>query len=149
MDLVEVLSFLFMLSTMELGRVSHMTLVASTVNITGYHSDTQEYSTDSLSETQKVMLEDLRDYGLVWQRKVRPFKSSFVTLPHQISGIIQAFQSYPFGYHTDLAFASITYFEYFRSYTGKLWNICCADYGGRTAGVYCLRDELQDICVHW
>ncbi|KAI9566833.1 transcription factor Tfb2-domain-containing protein [Boletus coccyginus] len=48
MDLVEVLSFLFMLSTMELGR---------------------EYSTDSLSETQKVMLEDLRDYGLVWQRK--------------------------------------------------------------------------------
>ncbi|KIM57435.1 hypothetical protein SCLCIDRAFT_16985 [Scleroderma citrinum Foug A] len=48
MDLVEVLSFLFMLSTMELGR---------------------EYSTDSLSETQKAMLEDLRDYGLVWQRK--------------------------------------------------------------------------------
>ncbi|KAL4062894.1 transcription factor Tfb2-domain-containing protein [Scleroderma citrinum] len=48
MDLVEVLSFFFMLSTMELGR---------------------EYSTDSLSETQKAMLEDLRDYGLVWQRK--------------------------------------------------------------------------------
>ncbi|KAF8442275.1 transcription factor Tfb2-domain-containing protein [Boletus edulis BED1] len=48
MDLVEVLSFLFMLSTMELGR---------------------EYSTDPLSETQKAMLEDLRDYGLVWQRK--------------------------------------------------------------------------------
>ncbi|KAH7920231.1 transcription factor Tfb2 [Leucogyrophana mollusca] len=48
MDLVEVLSFLFMLSTMELGR---------------------EYSTDPLSETQKVLLEDLRDYGLVWQRK--------------------------------------------------------------------------------
>ncbi|KAI6155483.1 transcription factor Tfb2-domain-containing protein [Pisolithus tinctorius] len=48
MDLVEVLSFLFMLSTMELGR---------------------EYSADSLSETQKAMLEDLRDYGLIWQRK--------------------------------------------------------------------------------
>ncbi|KAL0945453.1 hypothetical protein HGRIS_000943 [Hohenbuehelia grisea] len=48
MDLVEVLSFLFMLSTMELGR---------------------EYSTENLSETQKAMLEDLRDYGLVWQRK--------------------------------------------------------------------------------
>ncbi|KII89693.1 hypothetical protein PLICRDRAFT_39828 [Plicaturopsis crispa FD-325 SS-3] len=48
MDVVEVLSFLFMLSTMELGR---------------------EYSTENLSETQKVMLEDLRDYGLVWQRK--------------------------------------------------------------------------------
>lgn len=48
MDLVEVLSFFFMLSTMELGR---------------------EYSTDPLSETQKAMLEDLRDYGLVWQRR--------------------------------------------------------------------------------
>ncbi|KAF9238530.1 transcription factor Tfb2 [Melanogaster broomeanus] len=48
MDLVEVLSFFFMLSTMELGR---------------------EYSTDPLSETQKAMLEDLRDYGLVWQKK--------------------------------------------------------------------------------
>ncbi|KAG2145312.1 transcription factor Tfb2 [Suillus bovinus] len=49
MDLVEVLSFLFMLSTMDLGR---------------------EYSTEPLSETQKAMLEDLRDYGLVWQRKI-------------------------------------------------------------------------------
>ncbi|TDL25831.1 transcription factor Tfb2 [Rickenella mellea] len=48
MDLVEVLSFLFMLSTMELGR---------------------DYSTENLSETQKAMLEDLRDYGLIWQRK--------------------------------------------------------------------------------
>ncbi|KAI6039865.1 transcription factor Tfb2-domain-containing protein [Pisolithus marmoratus] len=55
MDLVEVLSFLFMLSTMELGRAS----IASAC----------EYSADSLSETQKAMLEDLRDYGLIWQRK--------------------------------------------------------------------------------
>ncbi|KAI9454703.1 transcription factor Tfb2-domain-containing protein [Russula earlei] len=48
MDLVEVLSFLFMLSTMQLGR---------------------EYSTENLSDTQREMLEDLRDYGLIWQRK--------------------------------------------------------------------------------
>ncbi|TFK33448.1 transcription factor Tfb2-domain-containing protein [Crucibulum laeve] len=48
MDLVEVLGFLFMLSTMELGR---------------------EYSTENLSGTQKAMLEDLRDYGLIWQRR--------------------------------------------------------------------------------
>ncbi|KAI0247039.1 transcription factor Tfb2 [Lactifluus subvellereus] len=48
MDLVEVLSFLFMLSTTELGR---------------------EYSTENLSDTQRAMLEDLRDYGLIWQRK--------------------------------------------------------------------------------
>ncbi|KDQ17691.1 hypothetical protein BOTBODRAFT_29852 [Botryobasidium botryosum FD-172 SS1] len=48
MDLVGVLSFLFMLSTMELG---------------------QDYSTENLDQTQNAMLEDLRDYGLVWQRK--------------------------------------------------------------------------------
>ncbi|KAF9532674.1 transcription factor Tfb2-domain-containing protein [Crepidotus variabilis] len=48
MDLVEVLGFIFMLSTMELGK---------------------EYSTENLSGTQKAMLEDLRDYGLIWQRK--------------------------------------------------------------------------------
>ncbi|KAJ7671445.1 transcription factor Tfb2 [Mycena polygramma] len=54
MDLVEVLSFLFMLSTMELGR---------------------EYSTEGMNSTpqaaatHKAMLNDLRDYGLLWQRK--------------------------------------------------------------------------------
>ena len=30
----------------------------------------QEYSTENLSGTQKAMLEDLRDYGLIWQRRV-------------------------------------------------------------------------------
>ncbi|KAI0275967.1 transcription factor Tfb2-domain-containing protein [Russula aff. rugulosa BPL654] len=29
----------------------------------------REYSTESLSDTQRAMLEDLRDYGLIWQRK--------------------------------------------------------------------------------
>ncbi|KAF7796029.1 hypothetical protein EIP86_007198 [Pleurotus ostreatoroseus] len=48
MDLVEVLSFLFMLSTMELGR---------------------DYSVEHLSPTQVAMLEDLRDYGIIWQRR--------------------------------------------------------------------------------
>ncbi|KIJ92372.1 hypothetical protein K443DRAFT_685300 [Laccaria amethystina LaAM-08-1] len=48
MDLVDVLGFLFMLSTMELGR---------------------EYSTERLSKTQTAMLEDLVDYGLIWRRK--------------------------------------------------------------------------------
>ncbi|KAI0295896.1 transcription factor Tfb2 [Multifurca ochricompacta] len=55
MDLVEVLSFLFMLSNMELGRVRAF----------------YEYSTESLSDTQRAMLEDLRDYGLIWQRKAK------------------------------------------------------------------------------
>lgn len=30
----------------------------------------QEYLTEPLSQTQKTMLEDLQDYGLVWQLKV-------------------------------------------------------------------------------
>ncbi|KAG5353457.1 hypothetical protein C0989_006614 [Termitomyces sp. Mn162] len=48
MDLVEVLNFLFMLSTMQLGK---------------------EYSTEKLGVSQNAMLEDLRDYGLIWQRR--------------------------------------------------------------------------------
>ncbi|SJX62343.1 probable TFB2-TFIIH subunit (transcription/repair factor) [Sporisorium reilianum f. sp. reilianum] len=48
MDLVEVLAFLFMLGSLELGR---------------------DYSTEELPETQLHMLEDFRDYGLVYQRK--------------------------------------------------------------------------------
>ncbi|EPT05609.1 hypothetical protein FOMPIDRAFT_1027205 [Fomitopsis schrenkii] len=46
MDMVEVLSFLLMLSTMELGR---------------------EFSTENLSPTQSAMLADLCNYGLIWQ----------------------------------------------------------------------------------
>ncbi|KAJ7036826.1 transcription factor Tfb2-domain-containing protein [Mycena alexandri] len=53
MDLVEVLSFLFMLSTMELGREY------TTEGMNG---------TDTASPTHKAMLNDLRDYGLLWQR---------------------------------------------------------------------------------
>ena len=30
----------------------------------------QEYSIDHLSNTQVKMLEDLHDYGMIWQRKV-------------------------------------------------------------------------------
>lgn len=30
----------------------------------------QEYSVEHLSPTQTAMLEDLRDYGIIWQRKV-------------------------------------------------------------------------------
>ncbi|KAK7208515.1 RNA polymerase II transcription factor B subunit 2 [Myxozyma melibiosi] len=48
MDAVEVLHFLFMLGSLELG---------------------QDYSLSALSPTQKIMLDDLRDYGLVYQRK--------------------------------------------------------------------------------
>ncbi|KAK9330168.1 transcription factor Tfb2-domain-containing protein [Lipomyces starkeyi] len=48
MDAVEVLHFLFMLGSLELG---------------------QDYTLVALSPTQKIMLDDLRDYGIVYQRK--------------------------------------------------------------------------------
>ena len=67
MDLVEVLSFLFMLSTSEVGRVSHRLL---SFFYRTYSSE--DYSVETLTRTQQAMLEDLRDYGLVWQRKVGP-----------------------------------------------------------------------------
>ncbi len=31
----------------------------------------QDYSVEHLSPTQTAMLEDLRDYGIIWQRKVK------------------------------------------------------------------------------
>ena len=49
MDPVDILHFLFMLGSLQLG---------------------QDYSLANLSLTQKGMLEDLRDYGIVYQRKV-------------------------------------------------------------------------------
>lgn len=48
MDAVDVLNFIFMLGLLELGK---------------------DYSLDALSKTQVKMLEDLRDYGLIYQRK--------------------------------------------------------------------------------
>lgn len=67
MDLMEVLGFLFMLSTMELGRVRLDLLSAAPPLL--ILASVQDYSTENLGETQKAMLEDLRDYGLIWQRK--------------------------------------------------------------------------------
>ncbi|KAG9001428.1 RNA polymerase II transcription factor B 52 kDa subunit [Tulasnella sp. JGI-2019a] len=51
LDLVEVIQFLFMLSTMRLG---------------------QDYTTEHLTPTHQAMLEDLQDYGLVYLRKQNP-----------------------------------------------------------------------------
>jgi transcription initiation factor TFIIH subunit 4 len=69
MDLVEVLGFLFMLSTMELGRVNFAHFVHSCFTLTNPFL-VQEYLTENLSTTQGVLLEDLRDYGLIWQSRV-------------------------------------------------------------------------------
>ena len=47
MDLVDVLHFIFMLGALEVGKA---------------------YKIDALSETQRIMLQDMRDYGLVFQK---------------------------------------------------------------------------------
>lgn len=49
MDTVEVLNFIFMLGSLEVGKA---------------------YSTESLTPTQKIMLKDMRDYGIVFQKSV-------------------------------------------------------------------------------
>ncbi|KAJ7650868.1 transcription factor Tfb2-domain-containing protein [Roridomyces roridus] len=59
MDLVEVLSFLFMLSTMELGRE--------------YMTEGSGESQSQAALTQKAMLDDLRDYGLLYKSSSRRF----------------------------------------------------------------------------
>ncbi|KAI9136665.1 transcription factor Tfb2-domain-containing protein, partial [Paraphysoderma sedebokerense] len=53
MDLVEVLNFFFQLSSLELGCA---------------------YSVETLTETQLIMLEDLRAFGIVYQRKKKSKK---------------------------------------------------------------------------
>ena len=70
MDPVDVLHFLFMLGSLELG---------------------QDYSTSILTETQHIMLVDLRDYGIVFQRKVLPI------IMTTNKGEIQEILSYSFG----------------------------------------------------
>jgi transcription initiation factor TFIIH subunit 4 len=49
MEKTDVLHFLLMLGSLELG---------------------QAYSVNTLTQTQNMMLTDLRDYGVVYQRKV-------------------------------------------------------------------------------
>ena len=62
MDLVEVLALVFMLGSLELGRVGHDVWRERKFSSPGL----QAYSTSNLSETQITMLRDLRDYGLVY-----------------------------------------------------------------------------------
>jgi transcription initiation factor TFIIH subunit 4 len=55
-----------------------------------YH---QEYSTENLSDTQRAMLEDLRDYGLIWQRKAKHVFCVFSNvLTHNTTGIVSSLQ---------------------------------------------------------
>jgi len=52
MDMVDVLNFLFQLGSMTLGR---------------------SYSLAPLTQTQATLLDDLKDFGIIYQRKVGSF----------------------------------------------------------------------------
>lgn len=70
MDLVEVLNFLFQLGSLELGEVNKRTSMMRAFVLTLIHAlIKQNYSVETLTQTQQQMLEDLRDYGIVYQRK--------------------------------------------------------------------------------
>ena len=52
----------------------------------------KEYSVEHLSPTQTAMLEDLRDYGIIWQRKVGTFTNVLMQRSSllMISGLLEA-----------------------------------------------------------
>lgn len=85
MDLVEILSFLFQLSFSTLGRVSAPLLVLSMVEAEpGFWSWCwimallfQDYSVEGMSASLLTFLQHLREFGLVFQRKVRPYQVNF------------------------------------------------------------------------
>lgn len=80
MDLVEILSFLFQLSFSTLGRVSvlqsNMTrefLLPLFFVVVDQHvvaCGPQDYSVEGMSESLLTFLQHLREFGLVFQRKV-------------------------------------------------------------------------------
>src|SRR5271169_2475614 len=74
MDPVDVLHFLFMLGSLELG---------------------QDYSTSMLTDTQHIMLEDLRDYGIVFQRKVLTYLSTLLTTGEITTILSNSFGNFP------------------------------------------------------
>lgn len=63
MDPVDILNFIFMLGALEFSK---------------------PYSTNGLSETQKIMLKDMRDYGLVFQRNL----NSTVFYPTRLASML-------------------------------------------------------------
>ncbi|EPS36518.1 hypothetical protein H072_9939 [Dactylellina haptotyla CBS 200.50] len=97
MDPVDILHFLFLLGSLELG---------------------QDYDMKNLTPTQKGMLEDLRDYGVVYQRKVC---NAFEFLTRWISLITLKSSSRRF-YPTRLATALTSEIRSIRSPAASLQN---------------------------
>lgn len=74
-DLVQTIGFLFMLGSLELGRVRRVLLAATQPRLT---PSPQAYMTDNLSQIQHGVLRDLADYGLVYLPEVsRPRQIRF------------------------------------------------------------------------
>lgn len=93
MDLVEILSFLFQLSFSTLGRVSAPLLVLSLAE-PGFWPCCwimallfQDYSVEGMSASLLTFLQHLREFGLVFQRKVRSTTRSTLVDPAHTSGL--------------------------------------------------------------
>lgn len=69
-DLVETIGFLFMLGSLELGRVS-ISHATSLFFSTDPRRALQAYMCQGMSDSQLVVLSDLVDYGLVYRSSVR------------------------------------------------------------------------------
>lgn len=72
LDLVECLGFLFQLSFSTLGQVCNKLLTFEIRNEVTFKWTifSQDYSTDNMSESLLRFLQHLREFGLVFQRKV-------------------------------------------------------------------------------
>lgn len=60
------------------------------------------------------MLEDLRDYGIIWQRKASDKRIACGIESHMTAGNIKTILPNAFGNHTDFFFTSVTHSQRFR-----------------------------------
>lgn len=81
------------------------------------------------------MLEDLRDYGIIWQNKVRCMPSIEVKGTETLSAFFETFQSHTTCDNADLVCTSTA-----DSQCHKHWS--------HYTGIYRTRNELQAVCLH-
>lgn len=69
----------------------------------------QEYSTENLSASQLVVMDDLRHYGLLWQRKVRLRGAITGTMSDTLTEELSSVQPHETSDHPHLLRAPVTH----------------------------------------
>ena len=82
------------------------------------------------------MLEDLRDYGLLWQRKVNFEIGSVSCMLKTALGFISQIQPHTSRYHVDIVPTSFTHNN-------------GSGFGVSESRLHCFRNKLQSICIYW